>query len=208
MMATAHNIVDYSANPNPRVSCDVEIPDAISSLAAWKEFYAGMQILQRYAGRSSADVHLIAKSNLQLLHRSLSYDSLYRNSIESILREGDQSSPPTSRRLYSNQGLTADLLPLQDGASIKLMTLPQHYTMYLLISGNAQLHATSENDNPVVQHWWKRLGAAGNKNHLRNGAAIICAQNKGVGQLTANGKNCLVLKINAPAAVTACKIAS
>lgn len=206
MMANAQKTVDYSSNPRMTGGLGGDgTPSAISSLSAWKEFQAGMQILHRYAGSSAADVHSIAKSNLQLLHRSLSFDSVYRNSIESTQREGAQSGLPTLRHLYSEQGLIADLLTLQDGASINLTTLPQRYTMYLLISGNAQLGTKSKNDSSA-QHWWNRLSTSGDKNHLRDGSAIICSNNNRARQLTANGNNCLVLRINTP--TTAYEIAS
>jgi len=204
-MATAKNIVEYSPSSS-RLRGDAA-SNAISSLAAWKEFQAGMQILQRYAGRSPANIQHIAKSNLQLLHRSLSFDKLYRSNIENLQQQASKNSIPTQRRIYSGQGLTADLLTLQDGATINLKPLPEHYTMYLLIAGNARL-GTKCNNTGLVQHWWNRIGAAGSKDQIRNGTAVICSSYKSKKKMTACGKDCVVLKVNSPTKITPYDMAS
>jgi len=149
----------------------------------------------------------VTKSNLRLLHQSLSCDAQYSNNIEDIQREGAKSGQPGSRRLYADQGFTADLLTLQDGTSINLTTLPQCYAMYLLISGSAQLDTENENRSPV-QHWWDRIGLNGNKNCLRNGAVVIRSYDQKNNRLMARGKNCLLLKIHAPVIEADRKVAS
>ena len=195
MISTTHKIADYSSSPFMIHSNKVSI--APSSLSAWKAFQAGMQMLQRYASRSPVDIHAVTKSNLQLLHQSLSYDAQYSNDIENTLQEGRKNGRPTLRRLYADQGLTADLLALQDGATINLTTLPQCYAMYLLISGSAKLDTENETQRPV-RHWWNRISSNGDENSLRNGSVIIRSYKQKNSQLIASGKNCLLLRIHAP----------
>ncbi|NOX91116.1 MAG: hypothetical protein GXP18_01295 [Gammaproteobacteria bacterium] len=205
MMNTTYKIADFS--PDPLMAHSGEASVTLSSLSAWKEFQAGMQMLQQYASRAPVDIHAVAKSNLRLLHQSLSCNAQYSDNIEDIWREGAKSGRPTLRHLYANQGLTADLLTLQDGASINLTTQPQCYAMYLLISGNAQLDAENENNSPV-RHWWNRIGSNGNKNSLRSGAVIIQSCKQENSQLVARGKNCLLLKIHGPTIEASRKTAS
>lgn len=204
-MATTQKIVDFSRK-SP-VTDNYETANELSSLSAWKAFQSGMQILQRYANRSPVNIHAIAKSNLQLLHRSLSYDAQYSHTIESVRRKNVNSVLPTLQHLYVNQGLTADLLSLQKGASMNIMSLPLHYSMYLLISGSAKINADSENMNSV-QHWWKRISANSNKNYLRNGSVVTHSTNQAISQMTALGQNCIILRIQIPTTEVPCKIAS
>jgi len=194
-MITTQKIAGFP--PSPFVIHSNEASVAASSLSAWKAFQAGMQMLQRYANRSPIDIDTVAKSNLQLLHQSLSDDTHYINNIEHIWREGARSGQPTLRRLYADQGLTADLLALQDGTSINLAALPQHYTMYLLISGHARFDVENENSSPV-RHWWDRIGSYSNKNCLRSGDVIIRSYKQENNRLIASGKNCLLLRVHTP----------
>ena len=205
-MITTHKISGFSPSPLMAHSSS-EASVASSSLSAWKAFQSGMHMLQRYAGRSPVDIRAVTKSNLQLLHQSLSSDSQYSDNIEHIRREGAKSGQPMLRRLYADQGFAADLLTFQKGTSINLATLPQCCTMHLLISGSAQLDAENENSNPV-RHWWDRIGSNGNKNYLRNGAVIIRSYKQKNGRLMARGKNCLLLRIHVPTMKTSGKTAS
>lgn len=205
MMAITPQIVDFSSNSHlPREN---ETPNVLSSLSAWKAFQSGMQVLQRYANRSPVDIHTIAKSNIQLLHRSLSYNTQYIDNIENIRHESTESDLPTLRRLYSDQGLTADLLSLQDGASINLVARPQRYAMYLLISGSAQLGPDDESTR-LAPRWWNRVVLNKRKNYLRNGAVVIRSNQQTDNCLTAKGKDCLILRVHTPAEEIFCKIAS
>ncbi len=204
-MITTHKIANFPSTPLMAYNGETSI--APSSLSAWKAFQAGMQMLQRYADRSPVDIPAIATSNLRLLHQSLSYDSQYSDNIEYIQREGTKGGQPILRRLYADQGLTADLLAFQEGTSIKLTTLPQRYTMYLLISGSAQLDAENKISNPV-RHWWDRIGSNSNKNYLRSGEVIIRSYKQKNNRLTARGKNCLLLRIHTPTVEASRKMAS
>jgi len=204
-MITTQKIANFV--PNPPITHSGEAPTALSSLSAWKAFQAGMQMLQRYASRSPVDIHAVAKSNLQLLHHSLSYDAQYSDNIEDIQREATKSGQPKLRRLYADQGFTADLLTLQDGETINLTTLPQCYAMYLLISGSAQLEIENERSNPM-RHWWDRIGSNGSRNSLRSGAVVIRSYKQKSSQLAARGKNCLLLRVHTPAMEVSGKTAS
>ncbi len=204
-MITTHEITGFP--PNPLMAYNGETSIAPSSLSAWKAFQAGMQMLQRYADRSPVDIPAIAKSNLQLLHQSLSYDSQYSDNIDHIRREGTESEQPILRRLYADQGLTADLLAFQEGTSINLATLPQRYTMHLLISGSAQLEPENKISSPV-RHWWNRIGSNSNKNYLRSGDVIIRSYKQKNNRLTARGKDCLLLRVHTPTVEASRKTAS
>ncbi len=205
MMITTHEIANFPSSPLKAHSSETSI--APSSLSAWKAFQAGMQMLQRYADRSPVDIPAVAKSNLQLLHQSLSYDSQYSDNIEYIRHEGAKGRQPILRRLYADQELTADLLAFQEGTSINLTTLPQRYTMYLLISGSAQLDAENKISSPV-RHWWDRIGSNSNKNYLRSGDVIIRSYKQKSSQLTARVKNCLLLRVHTPTVEASRKTAS
>lgn len=205
MITTAPQIVDFSANS--LVTPENETENIISSLSVWKAFQSGMQILQRYANRSPVDIHAIAKSNLQVLHQSLSYDKQYARNIDSIRRDSAKNGLPILRRLYSDQGLNADLLSLQDGASMNLVALPQRYAMYLLVSGSAQL-GTDNAGVASVQHWWNRIGSKNQKNYLRTGTVITCSTQQANTRLTARDKNCLLLRVHTPLVGVPCKMAS
>ena len=209
MMSISQRIVGFS--PKSQTSYSGESQNTLTSLSAWSAFRSGMQILQRYANRSPVNVHSIAKSNMQLLHRALSYDTGYSRSIDSIRNEDANSDLPTIRRLYSDQGLTADALVFRGGSSMNLIALPQRYSMYLVISGTAQL--TSKNKQPHLQqhsqqYWWKRIGSSGNNNYLRSGSVVICSDVRQNSLLTAQGKNCVVLSVHIPIQETLNKIAS
>jgi len=204
-MITTHKIAGFS--PSSLITHSDETSVASSSLSAWKAFQAGMQMLQRYADRSPIDISAIAKSNLQLLHQSLSYDSQYSDNIEHIRREGTEKGQPMLRRLYADQGLTADLLTFQEGSSINLTTLPQRYTMHLLISGSAQLDTENKTSSPV-QYWWERISPNSNKNYLRSGDVITHSYNQKNGRLIAHRKNCLLLRVHTPTEEASRKTAS
>jgi len=204
MMIMTHKIAGFP--PSPLIAHSSETSVTLTSHSAWKAFQSGMQMLQRYAGRSPVDMRAVTKSNLQLLHQSLSSDSQYSDNIEHIRREGAKSGQPMLRRLYADQGFAADLLTLQKGTSINLATLPQCSTMHLLISGSAQLDAESETNKPV-RHWWGRIGSNANKSYLRNGAVIIRSYKQKNSRLMARGKNCLLLRIHVPTMETSRKTA-
>lgn len=201
-MGTAQEIAGFSANLSRERH--TQMPASCSSLAAWQAFSAGLQILQRFSSRSMVNVHEIAKSNLQLLHRTLSYDAIYSEHIKSIQREADRNSLPALQRLHTEHGLTADLLVVQNGESINLTARPQCYAMYLLISGSAQLDTVAGN-NHTAKHWWNRISTGGNRNSLRSGAVITPVDKQQKGRISAKGKNCLLLKINTSMLETPCK---
>jgi hypothetical protein len=205
MMAISQRIVGFS--PSSRIACAAETTGKLAALSAWSAFRSGMQILQRYANRSPIDIHTIAKSNMQLLHRSLSYDAEYINNIEIIKYQGKRSDLPTIRRLHAEQELSADVMAFQEGVSINLIALPQRYTMYLLISGTAQLSMKNTRARSE-QHWWNRIGINGDKNYLRKGAVVICPDRQKNKQLTALGKDCIVLRVHIPTLETPAQIAS
>jgi len=179
---------------------------------AWKAFLAGMQVLQRYANRSTVSIQAVAESNLRLLHRSLRFNKDYRREVENLLHDTPADGLPVLRHLYTCQGLSADLLALQDGTSINLTSLPQSYAMYLLIAGNAQLESANPEETSAKsrarQAWWQRIIFGGKSNILRNGDAIIrCIDQKPV-RLTGFGKSCLLLRVRTPMVDTAYRIAS
>ncbi len=214
MMITTHKIASFSPSiPNTLIAHGGKTTIAPSSLSAWKAFQAGMQMLQRYADRSPVDIPAVAKSNLQLLHQSLSYDPQYSDNIDDIRREGAKNDQAILRNLYTDQGLTADLLAFQEGTSINLTTLPQRYTMYLLISGNVQLSSNVQLDvknktSSPVRHWWDRIGPNSNKNCLRSGDVIIRSYTQKNDRLIACGKNCLLLRVHTPTVESSRKTAS
>lgn len=193
--------------PSSPIAHNGERSSAPSSLSAWKAFQAGMQMLQRYADRSPVDIPTVAKSNLQLLHQSLSNDSQYIDKIEYMRHEGAKSDQAILQHLYADQGLTADLLAFQGGTLINLATLPQCYTMYLLISGRAQFDAENKPRNPV-RHWWDRIGSNNHKNYLKSGDAIIRSYKQKNDRLIAFGGNCLLLRVHIPTVDASRKTAS
>ena len=205
MIANAPNIVGFSSNtPVPR---DSATSGAMSSLSAWKAFQSGMQILRRYANHSPVDVDAIAKSNLQLLHRSLMQDAQYTNYIEDFKYDSTKSGRPRLRHLYASEGLIADVLALKINTPVNLITLPQRYTMYLLISGSVRLGANKINDYPG-QHWWNHIVSRNSDNYLRSGAVIIFPTHETTNKITACGKDCLILRIQIPLLAMPCEIAS
>lgn len=206
-MIIQRNVVDFSSNSltsrNERSTNSMPSP----SPSAWRAFQSGMQILQRYASSSPADIDAIAKSNLQLLHRSLSQNAQYVNEIENIMNDSSRNGLPALRCIYACQGFTADLLTLKTHTSLKLVAWPEHYTMYLLIVGSAQITANDINHRPAG-HWWNYITSKGINQHLRNGTVIIPSINQPSRKITAFRKDCILLRVQMQLTTMSRKIAS
>ncbi len=205
MILPSQNIVDFSSNS--RLAQNNGAVSTLSSISAWKAFQSGMHILQRYANRAPIDIQSIAKSNLRLLHRSLSYETEYAVLLENTRRESVKSGLTTLRRLYTNRGLIADLLALQKDTSINLVPSPQCCTMYLLVSGSAQIGLKSA-ARKLAHHWWARIVSNTDNKHLCNGDVVFCTENQASNRLTAAGKDCLLLRVQSPTVMTPCMLVS
>jgi hypothetical protein len=196
MMDNRREIAGFSTNLPLANSGGTQTTNILPS-TTWEAFRAGMQILQRYSVHSPLDFHTVAKSNLLLLHRSLSNNTQYNNKIENMLQQASKSGLPTTSRMYTDKALTADLLILQEGMSINLSASPAHSTMYLLISGRACYDMKNDEDRSA-QHWWKRINSDNHKKKLRSGAVVISSHKQKIGKLKARGKKCVLLKVHTP----------
>ena len=204
-MESALKIVGFSTTPSrrkPEISLKKE-----PASATWQAFQAGMEVLQRFANHAAIDVDAISRSNLQLLHRTLSRDAAYHTQIEQLQSEAKTSSLPIIRRLYTDQSMIADLVLVQAGSQINLPALPQTGTMYLLISGSAEL-VSYEKSQEIAQHWWQKFGIGNANNTLRNGAVIIPSTNKPPEKLRSATKQCLLLRVNTLSLEVECEAAS
>lgn len=203
-MTTIQNFAAFSSNT--LATLDKESENAGASPSSWKAFEAGMQILHRFANRSLISIDAVAKSNLQTLHRALLYDAQYTKNLVSIRNENSKNGLPVLRRIYTSEGLIADLLAVKKGESINLVALPQRYTMYLLISGSAQL-GTNNINTSTSQHWWNYLATKRNEDCLRKDTVIICPTGQPIQTLNTIGTNCYWLRIQIPLLTMSCKIA-
>ena len=169
-----------------------------SQHGAWGAFQAGMQVLQNYAGRSPANLETIAKSNLQLLHRSLLNDSNYAQSVKKARNTIFSDSRPSSHCVYNNRTLRADLLTLQPGTTIQLRSQHDSCAMYLSISGKPSIQS-ADMTQPLIKHWWDRYRQQNQKESLKNQQTlIISSQHKNKTLLTAEKKECILLRIQLP----------
>lgn len=205
-MENTREIAGFSSNSLPGNGNGAQTLNVLPS--TWEAFRAGMQILHRYSSHSPLGFHAVAKSNLLLLHRTLSCDVQYNNNIENLQREARKSGLPTISRLYTNKELTADLLIIQDGVRINLSALPHCNTMYLLISGSAYYNNAANDEDSSTRHWWERISSDGHKKKLRSGAVIISSCKHKTNQITARGKKCVLLKVHTPAIEIPWRIAS
>ena len=204
MTTTIQKIAGFSSNPME--AFDRGSKTAFIAHSAWKAFQSGMQILHRYANRSPIDIDTVAKSNLRLLHRSLLYNPHYVNYIENIKYDSTKSGLAVIRRIYTNEEIIADLIAVKKDSVMNLKTLPQHYTMYLFISGNAQLGTNIYRLHPL-QHWWNFRPTKNGNHILRNRAVIICSPGQKNKQITSN-KDCMILRIQISLATSQHEIAS
>jgi hypothetical protein len=98
-----------------------------------------MQILQRYANKSTADPVAIAKANLQLLHQSLLADPAYRETLKAANSATPEGGFPTSHALLTTHELQAELITLQKDTVIQLTARQQGIAMLMPITGRASI---------------------------------------------------------------------
>jgi len=169
-----------------------------ASHAVWKEFQAGMYVLRKYACHSSANSTAIAKSNLQLLHRTLLKDPDYSQRLQAASSKGAKSSLPTSHCVFANHELRADILTLQSGTAIQLNAHDERFAMYLSITGKSLIQPEKA-PLPITRKWWERPRLPQGVESLKNGDAVVVNhkgnRNK---QIIADKSDCILLRIQLP----------
>ncbi len=174
----------------------------------WSAFQDGMDILNRYAGRSGANSTLIAKENLRLLHDTLLADPSYRERLTTAENEAPENGSALYN-LFNSQGFCADLITLEPGCYIHISNNDLYSQMYMLIDGEASIiNATSlhEANNQPARHlstqhksWWNRLRHSSNKNICKQRDVILIGHNGQVEKtLSALEHHCMLLKISLP----------
>lgn len=164
--------------------------------AAWGAFQAGMQFLQKYAGRSPGNSENIAISNLQLLHRSLLKDPSYAQSLKKASFRIATSGLPSSHCIYNEKDLRADLLTLRPDTTIRLTSHQDSCTMYLSISGKPSMQSP-DNTHVLGKHWWNRYRQSNHGESLQNGDAVLISPQKQTNKLlTAEKSECILLRIH------------
>lgn len=163
--------------------------------AAWGAFQAGMQFLQKHAGRSPGNSENIAISNLRLLHRSLLKDPSYTRSLKTAHNKISNNSLPSSLCIFDDGGLRADLLTLKSGTTIQLASHQNSGAMYLAITGTPSIHS-AESTPLLNKYWWDRYRWPSNVGALKKGDAVLISSQKQSKQLlTAEKKECVLLRI-------------
>ena len=166
--------------------------------AAWGAFQAGMRFLQQYAGRSPDNSETIAKSNLQLLHRSLLKDPSYTQSLKDARKRISGSNLPNSCCIFNDTDLRADLLSLNTGTTIQLKAPQDSCAMYLSITGKPSIQSP-DLSLPSDKHWWQRYLREDHGESLKNGEAVIISSRGRIKRLlTAEKKECILLRIQLP----------
>lgn len=162
--------------------------------AAWGAFQAGMQFLQKYAGRSPGNSENIAISNLKLLHRSLLKDPGYAQSLKRA-SSTPKNCLPSSQCIFDDKGLRADLLTLKPGTTIQLASQQNSCAMYLSITGKPSMH--SPDNTPLLsKYWWNRYRWLRHGQPLKNGEAMFISSQKQIKKLLSAKKNeCVLLRI-------------
>lgn len=165
--------------------------------AIWGAFQAGMQALQHYAGRSSANSESIAKANLQLLHRSLLTDPSYTQSLAKAHNK-NANNLPRSSCVFENSGLRADLLTLRSGTSIQLKSHQDRCAMYLSITGKPSIQSPN-NVVTLNKHWWTRYRQGKHGKLLKDGEAVVVLPDGKIKRfITAETKECILLRVQLP----------
>ena len=192
---------EFSSNltmaPDPQTtgSASQQANPGRSHHAAWGAFRAGMQFLQKYAGRSPGNSENIAVSNLQLLHRSLLKDPSYAQSLKKASFRIANSSLPSSHCIFNEKDLRADLLTLKSGTTIRLTSHQDSYAMYLSITGKPSIQSPG-NTHVLSKHWWNRHRQSNHGESLKNGDAVLVPpQRKTNKLLTAEKNECILLRI-------------
>lgn len=165
--------------------------------AVWAAFQAGMQALQHYAERSPANPESIAKSNLQLLHRSLLTDPSYTQSLAKAHNK-NANNLPRSSCVYENSGLRADLLTLKSGTTIQLKSRQDRCAMYLSITGKPSIQSPN-NVVTLNKHWWTRYRQEKHGKLLKDGEAVVVLPYGEIKRfITAKTKECILLRVQLP----------
>lgn len=178
---------------------------AMEKLAVWKEFRAGMDIMHRYAKHSRANSDDIAKSNLQLLHRSLLSDPLYRRSIEKASCDADRHGLPTLQKLLATQEIRAELVSVCKGCSIPLTPCDNGLAMFLAVSGTARVNRrdaqpTSGSDEKNHKRgWWSKSHPAQMGKPCKTGDVVLVSPGQtGADRIEAVNQNCVFLSVTLP----------
>jgi len=159
---------------------------------AWGAFQAGMQFLQKYAGRSPGNSENIAISNLRLLHQSLLKDPNYTQSLKKASERIASNCLPSSQCIFNDKGLRADLLTLKSGTTIQLTSHQNSCAMYLSITGkpSINLHDNTQSEN---KDWWDRYRWPNHEQSINNGDAVLISPQKQTKKLLTAKKNKYVL---------------
>lgn len=173
--------------------------------AAWGAFQAGMQILQRYANKSTADPVAIAKANLQLLHQSLLADSAYQETLKAANSATPAGGFPTSHALLATRELQAELITLQNKAAIHLAARQQEgIAMLMPITGRASIDFKKDQPSQKNGSWWRRLGQPKLKRSLKNGDVVLVSPGQSKGHiLRAKGNSCVLFSVFLPVTANA-----
>ena len=171
--------------------------------AAWGAFQAGMQILQRYANKSTADPVAIAKANLRLLHQSLLTDPTYQKTLKAANSAMPAKGLPTLHALLATHELQAELITLQKDTVIQLAARQQGIAMLMPITGRASINSEKDQSPRKNDHWWRHLGQPKLKKslnlNLNNGDVMLISPGQREGHmLSTKGSSCILFSVFLP----------
>ncbi|NOX76193.1 MAG: hypothetical protein GXP17_06160 [Gammaproteobacteria bacterium] len=173
--------------------------------AVWHEFRAGMDIMQRYAKHAHANTDDITKSNIQLLHRSLLGDPVYRRSLERANGGAVNRSVPTLFKLLATREIQADLISVCKGCSIPLASHTSSQAMFLAVSGTAVIRKRSSSpphnheEKARKRHWWPHTRSRNNGTSCKAGDVMLVPPGRSEGdRLEALSQHCVILSVFLP----------
>jgi hypothetical protein len=104
----------------------------------WNAFAAGMQMLQKYAYRSTIELDASAAANIRLLHKTLLKDSVYKSLLVQAVAKDNASLLPTFHCLVKSTQLQARLINLGSTSPHTLSTRTGELASFYLIRGKIE----------------------------------------------------------------------
>jgi hypothetical protein len=97
-----------------------------------------MQMLRKYAYRSSVDMYSTATANLKLLHKTLRKDKIYKEIFQQAEKTGNISELPTIFWLVKSSDLQARIISLGNFSPVTFTVQDDELSMFLVISGKIE----------------------------------------------------------------------
>jgi hypothetical protein len=188
------------------------------STGIWKEFSAGMDMLQKYFTHTQADMTAIAASNIRLLHNNLQTTSSYRSIIKTAGSHQDEESMLTHWPLINGSKLYASILCLNDSDTDPLhRNLASHIcydyfnseddlgseaqvlSLFLILEGKLSITRTRDTKSPPVKVSFlsRKHTNHTNKTCFRSGDVLFNPHQQGdISSIHSQQKNTLLLGVH------------